>query len=328
MRGVILDADSLGYSDDQIESTVSLEPVTQLLGDWRIYGATKPEEVARRIEGVEVVLVNKVRIDESALASAPNLKLISIMATGTDNIDLISANARGVAVCNAVNYATPSVVEHTIGLMLMLSRNLATYVGDVKNGAWQKSSSFCLLKHPMTELYGKTLGIVGYGALGQGVAQVGAALGMQIMIAERSGATCIREGRSELARVLKEADIISLHCPLNESTANLIDKNTLSSMKNSAFLINTARGGLVDSKALIEALRSGKLAGAAIDVLSTEPPTESELLLQENLPNLIVTPHNAWAALESRNRLIQQMRENILGYLEGKLQRLVSGAGD
>lgn len=327
MRGVILDADSLGYNDDSSEKHnepwVSLEPVTQLLDEWRIYGSTKPEEVSERINKAEVVLVNKVKLHKSALASASNLKLISVMATGTDNIDLAAAGTQGIRVCNAVNYATPSVVEHTIALMLTLCRNLMPYVNDVKNGAWQKSSSFCLLDHPMTELNGKTLGIIGFGALGQGVAQVAEALGMRTMIAERTSATRVRKGRHKLARVLEEADVISLHCPLNKSTLNLIDASALSLMKSTAFLINTARGGLVDSLALIDALKSGQLAGAAIDVLATEPPTQSELLLKENIANLIVTPHNAWAALESRNRLIQQMRENILGHLDNKPLRVV-----
>lgn len=317
MRGVILDADSLGREQ------VSLDPVTGLLDDWEVYGATSPEEVDKRIELAEVVLVNKVNLDGKTLSQAKNLKLISVMATGTDNIDLVMAEKLGITLCNAVNYATPSVVEHTIALILSLSTRMIDYAEDVRHGKWQQSSSFCLISHPIVELNGKTLGIIGYGALGKGVARVAEAIGMDVAISQRPGTEVQQAGRTELSELLPEVDFLSLHCPLNEATRQIINEESLALMKPSAFLINTARGGLVDSEALVQALKSGKLAGAALDVLDREPPVESEILLGHDIPNLVVTPHNAWAAIESRNRLIEQMRDNILGYLDGQPRNLV-----
>lgn len=317
MRGAILDADSLGREQ------VSLEPVTGLLDDWEVYGTTSPEEVGERIKQADVVLVNKVNLNGKILSQAKNLKLISVMATGTDNIDFAMVEKLGITLCNAVNYATPSVVEHTIALLLSLSTRMIDYVEDVRHGKWQQSSSFCLLDHPIVELSGKTLGIIGYGALGKGVARVAEAMGMNVVISQRPGTEVQQGGRTELRDLLPKVDFLSLHCPLNEATRRLINEDSLALMKPSAFLINTARGGLVDSEALIHALKSGKLAGAALNVLDREPPVESEILLGHDIPNLIVTPHNAWGAIESRNRLIQQMRDNILGYLDGRPRNLV-----
>lgn len=318
MRGVILDADSLGR--DQ----VSLEPVTNLIDEWEIYGSTHPQEVGDRIAGADIVLVNKVVINRESLSQARNLKLISVMATGTDNVDLASARTLGITVCNAVNYATASVVEHTIALMLALSTRLIDYVGDVNHGKWQQSSSFCLLGHPIVELRGKTLGIIGYGALGKGVADIASAMGMEVLISRRPGSGGSEANRVNPVDLLKQVDFLSLHCPLSQANRHLINQETLALMKPSAFLINTARGALVDSQALIRALKAGRLAGAALDVLDREPPAGSELLLEPGVPNLIITPHNAWGAIESRNRLMLQMRDNILGFLSDEPQNLVS----
>ncbi len=315
MRGVILDADSLGQDID-------LTPVTSLLQSWEVYPSTLPAEVADRIAGADVVLSNKIRLDSSNLPETGSLRFVSVMATGTNNIDFNAAASRNIQVSNAVGYATPSVVQHTLTLLLNLTTNMPRYLADVAGGAWQQSNVFCRLDYPIGEIAGKTLGIVGYGELGSNVARAAEALGMNILISERPGAA-VRAGRAAFESVLGNADFISLHCPLTDDTAEMINANTLGQMKPGAFLINTARGGLVNSADLIEALKTGRIAGAAIDVLNAEPPGDNELLLT-NLPNLLVTPHNAWGAIESRTRLVQQMRENIEGFIAGAPIRLVS----
>ena len=314
--GVILDADSLGRD-------VDLAPVTGLLDEWRIHPHTEPDEVARRVTDAGVVLSNKVPLTAASIKGAAQLKFISVMATGTNNIDLAAAKRQGVSVSNAVAYATPSVVQHTLALILALSTSLPAYLADVRRGRWQQSKVFCLLDHPIREVAGKTLGIIGYGELGGGVSRAAAGLGMHIMPAERPGQP-VRRGRTPFEEVIATADYISLHCPLTDDTQHLIDGKVLARMKPTAFLVNTARGGLVDSAALLDALAKKQLAGAAVDVLDREPAGADEPLLNA-ADNLLVTPHNAWGALESRVRLVEQMRENIQGFLEGHPPRLVSG---
>jgi len=314
MKGVILDADSLGHG-------VDLSPVTELLDHWDIHASTVSSEVSRRIDGASVVLSNKVPLNEAVFAATPSLKLVSIMATGTNNVDLLAAGKLGVTVCNAVAYATPSVVQHTIALMLNLATNLTGYVDDVRNGHWQKSPVFCLLGHPIIELAGKTLGIVGYGELGSNLAKVATAFGMHVIISETPST---KEGRVPLEELLKSSDFVSLHCPLTDSNQHMINRETLALMKQDAFLINTARGGLVNSKHLIQALGNNIIRGAAIDVLDAEPPSADEPLIAADLPNLLITPHNAWGAIESRQRLIVQMQENITGFLKGTIVRQVN----
>lgn len=315
MIGVILDADSLGHDID-------LTPITSLLTDWHVYGSTTPDETAGRIADATVVLSNKIALTADAMSSAESLRYISVMATGTNNIDFGYCAEHDIQVSNAVAYATPSVVQHTISLILALATNLPAYLSDVRAGAWQKSTVFCVLDHPITEVAGKTLGIFGYGELGRNVAKAAAGLGMQVAPGERPGAKP-REGRTPFEALLRQADYLTLHCPLTAETQHLIDETTLSLMKPSAFLINTARGGLVDSTALLEALDQKKIAGAAVDVLDVEPAREGEPLI-DAFPNLLVTPHNAWGALESRQRLVRQMRENIEGFVKGSPPRLVT----
>ena len=315
MFGVILDADSLG-------SDIDLTPITSLPDNWQVHGFTRPGEVAERIAGADIVLSNKIRLEESNLTRADALKFVSVMATGTNNIDFPAMRRRGVVVSHAKAYGTPSVVQHTLTLILTLSTNLHRYTSDVQQGRWQASDVFCLLDHPIQEVSGKRLGIVGYGGLGQSVAAAAAALGMVVTVSERPGASP-REGRTSFKEVLTTSDYLSLHCPLTDDNQHLIRRETLALMKPSAFLINTARGGLVHSRDLIDALKGGVIAGAAIDVLDREPPSSGEPLLQP-LPNLILSPHNAWGAIESRTRLIEQTRENIAGFLNGKPVRVVN----
>lgn len=315
MRGVILDADSLG-------TRIDLSPLTSLLDDWDIHGLTQPEEIADRVANAEVILSNKIVINAETLNNHPGIRLISIMATGTNNVDLEAATQQGIIVSNAVAYATPSVVQHTMGLMLALATNQYRYQADVRAGAWQHAPAFCLLDHPIVELGGKKLGIIGHGELGSSVARVARAFGMEVLVASRTDG---ETGRTPLDELLASADIVSLHCPLTSDNKHLINRATLAQMKPSAFLVNTARGGLVHSEDLIHALNNGVIAGAAIDVLDIEPPTGDEPLLTDQPDNLIVTPHNAWGALESRQRLIGQMADNITQFLAGTPIRVVSG---
>ena len=315
MKGVILDADSLG--------NINLEPIINCFDSCDVHPTTADHEISQRIAPANVVLSNKIQLDKSALNQAKNLQFISVMATGTNNIDLSAAANQGIQVSNARAYSTPSVVQHTINLMLTLSTNLPNYLRDVKEGAWHKSNVFTMLHHPIIELSGKTLGIIGYGDLGSNVSVIAKAFGMDIKIAARNKGES-SANRLDLNTLLPSVDFLSLHCPLTESNANLINSQTLSLMKPTAFLINTARGGLVNSEDLISALKNGLIAGAAIDVLNHEPPNLNDPLLKANLQNLLITPHNAWGALESRERLVVQMKENIECYKQGKPIRLVN----
>ncbi len=316
MLGVILDADSLGQD-------VDLAPVTQLLDEWQVYAFTTPEQVAERIKAATVVLTNKIVLDEASLASAPVLRFISVMATGTNNIDLTATSSRGIQVSNGVAYSTPSVVQHTLTLILNLATSFHHYQASIRGGDWQASDVFCLLDHPIREIAGKQLGIIGFGELGKAVGAAAEALGMSVVVSEHLGKSP-REGRIALEAVLRTSDYVSLHCPLNDATSRLINAGTLALMKPDAFLINTARGGLVDPDDLVSCLQAGDIAGAALDVLEQEPPGLEDPLLKD-IPNLIITPHNAWGAIESRTRLIQQTSENIEGFLKGTPVRLVTG---
>jgi len=313
MKGVILDANSLG--------DVNLEPIITCLDHFQVYQSSNQDQIKSRIADADIILTNKIELGRKEFAYAPRLKLISVMATGTNNIDLLAAQELNIQVSNAIAYATPSVVQHTINLMLCLSTHLIDYVHDTRQGLWQTSESFCRLDHTIIELSGKKLGIIGYGELGKNVAKVAEAFGMEILIARNTAVA----GDTSMAHLLTNVDYLSLHCPLNDKTTMMINKTTLSQMKPTAFLINTARGGLVNSNDLVHALEQGIIAGAAIDVLSAEPAEESEPLIQANhLKNLLLTPHNAWGAIESRNRLVKQTRENIDAFLAGKILRLVS----
>jgi glycerate dehydrogenase len=292
--------------------------------EWREYGRTRPGEVVERLAGASVAVVNKVRIGDAELAQLPALKLIAVAATGTDNLDLDSCRTRGVAVSNVRGYATHTLPEHVLMLILALRRNLAAYQRDVRAGGWQRAEQFCLLTHPIRDLHASTLGIVGHGALGQSVGRLARAVGMNTLVAERKGAPVARAGRTPFAEVLRECDILTLHTPLNAETRDLIGAAELALMRPSAVLINCARGGVVDEAALIEALRAGVIAGAGIDVLSREPPREGNALLELDLPNLIVTPHVAWASLQAMQALADQLIDNIEAFVRGEGRNLVS----
>ena len=278
---------------------------------------TAQEDVAACIAGCRIVLVNKLRITREIMAATPTLQLVALAATGTNNVDLEAARERGIAVCNLRDYCTASVVQHTLGLLLLLTQKLREYDRLVRSGAWQQGEQFCLLDYPIRELTGRKLGIVGYGALGKGVARAAqAALGMDVLVANRPGGDRIA-GRIDLDELLPQVDVLSLHCPITPATTGMIDARRLARMKPDAVLINTARGALVDAAALADALRSGRLGGAAIDVLAQEPPVDGNPLLAHDLPNLIVTPHIAWAAREARQRCLDEMAANVADFLRG-----------
>lgn len=290
---------------------------------WQFYGNTEADSVASAIAEADVAVVNKVVLDERVLASAKNLKLICAAATGVNNIDLSAAKERGIAVCNVRRYATPAVVQHVFALLLSLTTRLSQYQADVESGRWSRSEFFCLLDHPIRELQGLTLGIVGYGELGRAVASVAEAFGMKVLLA-KSGKEDGREGRIDLHELLPQLDVLSLHCPLTDDTRFLIGEAELALMRPDALLINTARGGLVDEKALLEALQEDRLAGAGLDVLEHEPPAEDYFLLAQKLPNLIITPHTAWASRQARQRLVDEIAKNIKAFQQGRVRNAVA----
>ncbi|WP_028455262.1 D-2-hydroxyacid dehydrogenase [Chitinilyticum litopenaei] len=294
---------------------------------WREYGQTGQAEVAQRLAGATVAISNKVRIDAAALAEAPALRLIAVAATGYNNIDLDACRARGIAVCNIRDYAVSGVPEHALMLMLALKRQLLSYRQDVLAGQWQRAPGFCHFGAPMHDLAGSTLVLVGAGALGQATARLAAAFGMHVVWAERKHAPHVRPGFVEFYTALAQADVLSLHCPLTAETRNLIGGYELEALKPDCVLVNTSRGGLIDEGALLAALQSGRLAGAGLDVLDEEPPVHGNPLLDVSLPNLIITPHVAWASQETMARLARQLVGNIAAFLRGEPQNLVLAPG-
>ncbi len=292
--------------------------------EWIEYEETDPSEVVDRLRDATIVICNKLSLREDVLAQLPGLRLIAVAATGTDNVDLDYCRTHNIAVCNTRGYAVNSLPEHALMLMLALRRNLVAYRDDVKAGRWHKAQKFCLLDHPIGDLRGTVLGIVGFGTLGQAMGQLGHAIGMEVVVAERKSATSIRAGRRSFAEVLQLSDVLSLHCPLTEETKNLIGVEELTRMKDDALLINTARGGLIDDHALLDALKAERLGGAGIDVLRVEPPRDGNPLLDANLPNLLVTPHNAWASRQAMQKLADQLVENLDAFVRGEPRNLVT----
>ncbi|MCG6898889.1 MAG: 2-hydroxyacid dehydrogenase [Gammaproteobacteria bacterium] len=316
MRGVFLDSATVDRHDLDLEALKSSLPV------WSMYETTPVGEVENRIREADIVISNKVRLDRETLECATSLKLVCVAATGTNNIDLEAAAEHNIIVCNAVGYATTSVVEHVFSLILALTRHLRDYQNAVKEGKWHAAETFCLLDYPFRELADLTLGIIGYGELGRATAVMGKAFGMNVVVAQRRG-SLPQSGRIPLEQLLSVADVISLHCPLTSTTRNLIDQGEFSLMKKDALLINTARGGIVNETALRRALQSGQIAGAATDVLSEEPPRQGNPLLDEPVPNLIITPHIAWAGINARQSLINELTENIHAFLKGSPRNVV-----
>lgn len=314
MKAVFLDVEGL--------EDCSLDALNEVCSTIDMYPATQPEELSARIADAEIIILNKVKIDGEALRLAPELKLICVVATGVDVVDLQAAKEAGVTVCNCQAYGIDSVVQHVFSSILALHTSLLQYDKAVGEGRWQTSRQFCFLDYPIVELKGKKLGIIGYGNLGKGVAKIAEAFGMEVLVGARPGAT--DDSRMSIDELLAQADVLTLHCPLNDATRNLIDESALAKMKPTAFLVNAARGGIVDETALAAALKNGTIAGAAFDVLSVEPPQKGNPLLDSNVPNLIVTPHVAWASKEARQRIIDQTVENIDGYINDSPLRVVN----
>ena len=315
MKAVFLDYESLDKND------LDFSALREIFTDLELYPSTLDTQVLERVQHADVVITNKVVLDTENLKQCLSLKLILISATGTNNVDLAQAKAQGITVCNCQGYGTSAVAQHTRMLMLTLATSVIQYDHAVKQGEWNKSPIFCLLDFPIVELAGKTLGILGYGELGQAVAKLAEAFGMKIIV----GALPNRStgNRVALSELLPQVDFLSLHCPLTEETRDLIDNKAIEKMKPSAFLINCARGGIVNEHDLATALRTGKIAGAATDVLSVEPPKEGNVLLANNIPNLIITPHSAWGSVDARQRIVQQLTENASAFQQGKPIRQV-----
>ena len=271
-----------------------------------------------------MIISNKLFLGEPQLAAAPNVKLIAIAATGSDCVDLDYCRSRGITVCNVRGYAANSVPEHVLMLILALRRNLSAYRADVEAGKWQQSKQFCLLTHPLNDVKGSTIGVVGHGAIGKSMERLAQAVGMNVLLAEHKNARDIRAGRTRFADVLKQSDVITLHCPLAENTRGMFGPEEFAIMKPNALLINTARGALIQDEALVAALRSGLIAGAAVDCLREEPPRNGSPLLDLNLPNFIVTPHVAWASREAVQALADEVIDNIEAFVAGRARNVLT----
>ena len=294
--------------------------------DFIFYDWTEPEDVLERVQGAEVILTNKVVISREIIAACPDLKFIVEGATGYNNIDVEAAREHGVTVCNVRGYSTPAVAQHTFTLMLILRTQMFQYYQDVKSSRWQECRDFCFLDYRIDELAGQTLGIIGYGDLGHKVEQIARAFDMDVLIADHKGLdqAQVREGRVTFDRVIEEADVITLHCPLTDKTKDMIAMDEMRVMKDNAIIINTARGGIVHEADLAQALRDRVIAGAGVDVLSVEPPSDGNPLLDPTIPNLVMSPHTAWASLQARQRMFDQIVEVIQSYKDGAPINVVS----
>ena len=315
MRTLFLDYETVSNGD------LDTSRLQQAVPDIHFYPLTADAQIIERISDARIVLINKIKLTRERLEAARALELIAVAGTGTDGVDLAAAKERGIGVCNVRGYCTASVVQHTWAMILSLTQHLSQYMRLATDGSWAKGSwveneTYAVLAHPIRELSGRVLGIVGWGTLGRGVAAVGDAFGMRTLVCNRPGAAP-EPGRMSLDELLATADIVSLHCPSTPATRGLIGARELELMKPDALLINTARGALVDSAALAKALREGRLAGAGIDVLRQEPPIDGDPLLDPGIPNLILTPHVAWAAREARQRCIDEMAASIADFLQG-----------
>lgn len=314
MKGVFLDFDTVSHEGD-----LDVTELEAVLEPFQTFPVSSPEQIPERLADARVLLTNKVRVTPAIMDAAPSLELICLAATGYDNVDIEAARERGIAVCNITAYCTHAVAQHVFCLILALNQRLDAYRRRMREGDWARSPHFTMLDYPVHELKDRRLGIIGYGELGSGVVHLAEAFGMQVLVAERPGHDGpLREGRLPLDDVLEQSDVISLHCPLTEHTRGLIDADALRRMPRHAFLINTARGAVVDEQALADALRNGEIAGAGIDVLSQEPPVDGNPLLDPEIPNLILTPHMAWGAVEARQRALDEMAMNIRAFSKGE----------
>jgi glycerate dehydrogenase len=315
---VFLDRDSIDCNDLDFSS---LQQATELV----TLAQCTSEQIVDKAGAAEIIIVNKVIIGDAQFAALPKLKLVCVIATGTNNVDLESATRHGVVVCNVRDYAAASVSQHVFMLILALTTRFLDYQSDIRSGAWQAQTQFCLLSHPMQELKGKTLGLIGYGHIAQAVERIALAFGMQVLVGQspRKGAGPVA-GRIALDELFERSDVISLHCPLSEDTRNLVARPQFERMKRNAIIINTARGGIINEVDLLKALSEGLIAGAGIDCLVKEPPSDDDPMITSDLKNLIVTPHNAWGTLEARQRLLDGTVANIVEFGNGQTPNRVN----
>ena len=297
---------------------VELEKVAH----WQWFDNVNPCDIQHCLEHAEVLVSNKVVLSRDVISYCKQLKLICVAATGVNNVDLAAAKERCIPVCNVRAYATSSVAQHVFSLILSLNRKLFAYKKSVAEGDWSRSDFFCYADKPISELQGKTLGVIGYGELGQAVAKIARCFGMDVLLARRDESDS-REGRVDLNTLLAESDVLTLHCPLTEDNFHMIGEAELALMRPDAILINTARGGLIDEQALLHALENELIGAAALDVLEEEPPSVSNALLGYQADNLIITPHIAWASRESRQRLVNEIAANIKAFQQGELRNVV-----
>lgn len=310
MKGVFLDRDSIGVD-------LSLAGLESLDIQWQFYPYTDASETEVRCQQAEIIITNKVVLSGELIESLPNLKLILVAATGMNNVDLDAAAQRGISVKNVVDYAGSSIAQLVFAYLLEFATRSTEYQGLVEHGAWAQSKTFCLMDLPMFELAGKTIVLVGYGNLAKSVERIALAFDMKVVISEQKNAKQIRQGRVAFEDAIKTADVVSLHCPLTPETTGLISNKELKAMKTSALLINTARGGIIDEGALVDALNKGEIAGAATDVVTVEPAPTDLPILQNKPDNLVITPHIAWASFEARSRLLAQLVSHCEAFQSG-----------
>jgi glycerate dehydrogenase len=310
VRAVFLDYETVSNGD------LDTSGLTRVIPELLFFGSTDDAQIAGRIDDAEIVLLNKSALTRDRLFAAKRLKLIALAATGTDNVDLAAARERGIGVCNVRGYCSQSVMQQVWAMILGLTQHIHEYTELAKNGSWVRNEVLTVLAYPIRELSGRTFGIIGWGELGRAAAKAAQAFGMHVVIANRPGGARESE-RLDLDRLLATSDVVSLHCPLTPATRGMIGARELALMKPDALLINTARGGLIDGHALASALKARRLGGAGIDVLPQEPPVDGDPLLDPDIPNLLLTPHVAWAAREARQRCLDEMAANIQDFLSG-----------
>jgi len=309
-KGVFLDLETVDIGD------LDRSGLTECLPVWKWHKFTEASDTPGRVRDADVVIANKCVLDRAALSSAQGISLIGLAATGTNNVDLEAASELGITVCNIRDYCSGSVAQHVITLMMNLLTGQPWYSRSVREGAWSDSRQFCLNARPIREAGGLNFGVIGYGALGQAAAKLARGLGMNILVAERKG-SAPRPGRVSFGEAIRCSDVLSIHCPLTAETQHLISREQIQLMKPGALLINTARGGIVNEHDLAGCLREGVIAGAGFDTLSEEPPARDHPLLAEDIPNLIVTPHNAWASRTARQAALDQLAEIIRAFAAG-----------
>lgn len=314
MEIIFLDENSINIGDINFSSL-------EKLGKYKGYSFYNKDEISNIARNAEVLIVNKVKITSEIMEKLPKLKLISIIATGYNNVDTNAAKEFGITICNVPGYAASSVAQHTFALILNLATKVYLYYNDIMEGKWNSSKSFTLLTYPTFNLAGKTIGIIGFGTIGREVAKIADAFNMKILLYDVQAINDSNYTSSELENLLLQSDIVTLHCPLTDKNRHMINHTTLSKMKRSAFIINTSRGLLIDEQALYQALESGQIAGAGLDVLSNEPPTVESKLLKAK--NIILSPHSAWSTIESRQLLIDETAANIKAFIAGKSRNVI-----